>query len=354
MENKTKKSTQVGLCLLVLLTLCAFAFRIANAQKTDRPDDIPEGYTLIDGDILLPTGVVEALRQQRLSSPDTTPKATYRTNLWPNGVVPFEFDANVTAANQTNMLNAMTVLENVANVDFQQCGGNNCAGNSVHVQSSTGNNSQVGLVGGEQVINIVSWGSQFIIVHELQHCLGFFHEHTRPDRNTFVQINCNNVQGGCGGTTFNNNFVVPGDASAYGYYDFDSLQHYDQCSFSIDCAAGATCNCVNTVMTVLTPNQSQQTLIGQRTHLSALDQATVSFLYPFGNWRFLDCTYNGGNGTANGTFRRPYTTFASAIANTPAGGTLWVLNNCFFPAVGTYSNQVTIRVAPGVTATLGG
>src|SRR5262249_23917128 len=163
----------------------------------------------------------------------------------------------------------------------------------------TGNNSQVGMVGGQQIINIVSWDSRFTIVHELLHCLGFYHEHTRPDRNTFVQINCNNVQGGCNGTIFNDNFVIPNDASTYGTYDFDPLMHYGQCAFSIDCPVVA-CNCTHTVITVLEPNQQWQTLIGQRDHLSALDQATVSFLYPWTGWHFLDCTYNGSNGSPDG------------------------------------------------------
>jgi len=108
-------------------------------------------------------------------------------------------------------------------------------------------------------------------------------------------------------------------------------------------------------MTVLAPNQAQQTLIGQGgnpNHLSVLDRAVVSFLYPFEGWQFLDCSYNGANGTSNGSFNRPYTTLAAALANTPAGGTIWVLRNCTFPS-GTYNKWVTIKVAPAITARFG-
>lgn len=312
----------------------------------------------------MPISFVESvLRSQKLSP--NAPQATYTANAWVSGVppfqirgiVPFEFDANVTAANQSAMLSAMAVLENVANVDFQQCSSNVCIfsqTNFVHIANSTGNNSMVGMVGGEQFININSWGTQFTIVHELMHCLGFYHEQQRPDRDTYVQVNCANVQGGCNGTVFNNNFSLLSALSTlvYGNYDFDSVMHYDQCAFSIDCPAGSTCACTNTVMTVLPPNQGQQTLIGQRTHLSSLDKASVSFLYPFGNWSLLDCTYNGSNGTPNGSFNRPYTTIAAALANTPAGGTIWVLKNCTFPN-GTYNKQVTIKAAPNVIARFG-
>ncbi|MDQ3132918.1 MAG: M12 family metallopeptidase [Acidobacteriota bacterium] len=391
MKNKTKLFAPTILCLrLFLLLVALFWFApLTNAQDS-KPSQkliikpIPDGYTIIDGDIVMPSEFVEAILRKKDQSP-LAPEATYRTNLWTNGIIPFEFQitnalpsncpnatpsGSVSSANQSVMISAMAVLETVANGNFQQCAGASCPnGSRVLVRDTTNdiirnaanncvsgaaNSSRVGMVGGQQIINIVSWNSQFIIIHELLHALGFYHEHIRPDRNTFVQINCGNVQGGCGTTFFNTNFSVPGDASAYGYYDFDSLMHYSQCEFSIDCPPGSNCACTNTVMTVLAPNQSQQTLIGQRTHLSVLDQATLSFLYPFDNWRFLDCTYNGSNGASDGSFLRPYTTLAAALANTPAGGTIWVLRNCYFQAAGTYGNRVTIRAAPGVTATFGG
>jgi hypothetical protein len=344
-----EKKIFARLIFIAMISLCSFA---ASAQILPPKGEIPEGYEVIDGDILMPKGFLQSLQL------GITPDATFRTNLWTNGIVRFEFDANVTAANQTNMISAMAVLENVANVDFQQCAANNCGGvgNYAHIQNSTANNSQVGMVGGLQAINIISWNSQFIIVHELLHCLGFYHEQVRPDRSTYVQINCNaspqpcNIQGGFGGSIYNNNFSVPGDPSIFGTYDFDSVMHYDQCAFSIDCPAGATCNCTNTVITVLAPNQSWQTLIGQRTHLSELDKATVSYLYPPANWTFYDCTYN--NIQQNGTFLRPFSMGTTAINNTPLGGTLVVLKDCSFPN-GTYNRNITIKAAPNVTARFG-
>ncbi len=360
MKNRVKIFAQAKICLFLLVALCSFSLPLASAQK-DRPGDIPEGYTLIDGDILMPTAFVNALRQQKRD----TLAATFRFNLWPNGVVPFEFDANcapgsttcVMPPSQTAMLNAMAILENLANVDFRQCPNNDCDGNYVHIQNSTVDTSQVGMMGGQQFMTINRWGAQFVLVHELLHSLGFYHEHTRPDRNNFVQINCNNVQGGCFGNNFMFNFVIPGDAAQYGFYDFDSVMHYSQCGFSINNNCPAVSPAFpdgGITIRVLPPYDTQwQNAIGQRDHLSDLDRATVSFLYPFADWRFLDCNYNGSNGSSNGTFRRPYTTLAAALANTPAGGTLWVLSTCNFQVAAPLQQRITIRAAPGVIATLG-
>jgi hypothetical protein len=349
--------------LLVSTCLVSCILSLPAHAQVAQPKEIPPGLTVIDGDILMPTAFVDSVLHGS-GFIEGTPQATFKSpaNGWVSGLppfqvrgtVPYEFDGNVTPANQTAMINAMAVLESVANVHFEQCSSNICIfsqTNFVHIANGTMNDSQVGMVGGEQFINISSWGTQFTIVHELLHCLGFYHEQERPDRDNFIQVNCANVQGGCSGTLFNNNFALL-SAITLGTYDFDSVMHYDQCAFSIDCPAGSTCACTNKTMIVLAPNQGQQNLIGQRNHLSSLDRAAVSFLYPFDGWQFLDCAYNGANGSSDGSFSRPYTTLAAALANTAPGGTIWVLTNCTFPS-GTYNKQVTVKVAPGITARIG-
>ncbi len=294
------------------------------------PADIPPGYTIIEGDIQIPLAYLSH-----------APSSVWATNFWTNGIIPYEFDANVASANQTAMLQAMNDWEAVANIDFRARAGD---ANYVHIQNSTGNNSAVGMQGGMQIINIFNWDMEFVMAHELGHCLALWHEHTRADRDSFILVNWSNIQ-----TDYRPQFNLNSSAGHYGPYDFDSVMHYDQCAFSIDCPAGWTCNCTHTVITVLPPHQAWQTLIGQRNHLSNMDQLTMSFLYPQSDWRFVDSAYTGG--TENGTFLTPYKQFPPGFTATPSGGTLWVQPGTY-SSVGTYNNAVTIRAALG-NVTLG-
>jgi len=185
-----------------------------------------------------------------------------------------------------------------------------------------------------------------------------------------VRTICENVKdGGCGSDRYRDDFTIKSDAMPYGYYDFDSVMHYSQCAVTRNDGTVKdgngfpvpACPAVSSVfpdggITLLVKepyNIQWQNVIGQRSHLSELDKANVSFLYPFPDWRFLDVTYGGERGQPNGSFHRPYTSFAEAVANTPEGGTIWLLRTQTIPAVGIYDKSISVKAAPGVEAILG-
>lgn len=60
-------------------------------------------------------------------------------------------------------------------------------------QSVNINNFRVGRVGGKQILNLAPNQSTSIAIHEICHAIGLHHEMSRPDRDTYVSVNINNV-----------------------------------------------------------------------------------------------------------------------------------------------------------------
>ena len=231
----------------------AFATALEN-----EPEDLPDGWMLIEGDILVPEDFFEE---------SGAPRSAAAPNTWPGGIVPYEFDPAVSADNRARMLAAMSEWEEVADVHFQPRAGEAA---HVYIRNSSGNSSAVGQSGGRQYINIFNWTYRFIICHELAHCLGMWHEQSRPDRDTYVEIVTANIQAGR-----SHNFDLHADSTAIGPYDFDSVMHYRRCAFSTCSGCSDACATIR----ARPGYESLEALMGQRDHLSEGDIAGMQALY---------------------------------------------------------------------------
>src|SRR5215475_6672996 len=89
-------------CLLILVFSSSRAVDGQKGQLTDKRKADTEDYVTIEGDILVPRSFYQKL-QAAARSPQAAP-VRYDYRLWPNGLVPFEFDSNVTPDNQNKMV----------------------------------------------------------------------------------------------------------------------------------------------------------------------------------------------------------------------------------------------------------
>ncbi|HLP83759.1 MAG TPA: M12 family metallopeptidase [Phycisphaerales bacterium] len=194
------------------------------------------------------------------------PRTLWNANLWPNGIVHYQFEADVTQQNRDRTRIALNELETFCGVRFVP---RTTQTAYINVRNGTGNSSAVGRTGGAQNLNMISWSSRYIICHEFMHALGVWHEQQRPDRETYVTIVTANIQPG-----YEGNFTIRSTATPHNAFDFQSIMLYDDCSFSTCCPAGSTCGCAVSCATILAQPgyESQQNLMGNRSSLSQGDK----------------------------------------------------------------------------------
>ncbi|KAL7834108.1 hypothetical protein AOLI_G00290680 [Acnodon oligacanthus] len=132
------------------------------------------------------------------------------------------------------------------------------------IESRDGCYSPVGRQGGLQVVSLSRNGCVFhgIAQHELNHALGFYHEHTRSDRDYYVRINWANVS-----PTMQYNFNKENTNNLNTRYDYSSVMHYGKTAFSIN------------GQDTITPIPDASVPIGQRVDLSAIDIQRINTLY---------------------------------------------------------------------------
>jgi hypothetical protein len=159
-----------------------------------------------------------------------------RQFYWEWGVVPYEMAPNFSEAEQQRIRAAMEVWGRTAPITFvqrtTQTGFLAVTRDEVaDPQTASPCFAAVGhRLGAMSRINLGATcsSSSSTILHELGHVLGFYHEHQRLDRDTYVSIDIGNVAGNARFAFDRYNFPV------FGVYDFGSIMHYGSRYFALD------------------------------------------------------------------------------------------------------------------------
>ncbi|XP_075790641.1 tolloid-like protein 2 isoform X4 [Pelodiscus sinensis] len=150
--------------------------------------------------------------------------------IWPGGVIPYVIGGNFTGSQRAIFKQAMRHWEKYTCVTFVERTDEESF--IVFTYRTCGCCSYVGRRGGgPQAISIGKNCDKFgIVAHELGHVVGFWHEHTRPDRDQHVTIIRENIQQG---QEYNFLKMEAGEVNSLGEtYDFDSIMHYARNTFS--------------------------------------------------------------------------------------------------------------------------
>ncbi|KPJ02950.1 Tolloid-like protein 1 [Papilio xuthus] len=194
-----------------------------------------------------------------------------KERIWENGVIPYEIDGNFSGAHKSLFKQAMRHWENFTCVKFVERDPSLHKDYIIFTERPCGCCSFVGKRGsGAQAISIGKNCDKFgIVVHELGHVVGFWHEHTRPDRDNHVQIIRDNI---LSGQEYNFNKLTYEEVNSLGQtYDYDSIMHYARNTFS-----------KGTYLDTILPLEvhgKKRPEIGQRVRLSASDIAQTNLLY---------------------------------------------------------------------------
>lgn len=196
-----------------------------------------------------------------------------KERIWDYGVIPYEIDQHFGGTHKALFKQAMRHWENFTCIKFVERIPADHPNYIVFTERPCGCCSFVGKRGnGPQAISIGKSCDKFgIVVHELGHVIGFWHEHTRPDRDNHVQIVREHIMQG---QEYNFNKLTDEEVNSLGLpYDYESIMHYARNTFS----KGTYLDTIHPIEN--TRNTKRRPEIGQRIRLSEGDIAQTKLLY---------------------------------------------------------------------------
>lgn len=194
--------------------------------------DIIVGYVDSTGTVITSNSIDDTSVGVRLSGVSTTTLGRH----WVDGVVPYDL-SGVTTSTAVAVRMAMDTIESVSGVRFISRVTQSDYVTFAEIDSEGSLcAAQVGRQGGAQIVQLASYcrntttKHQGVIIHELFHVLGFFHEHTRADRDNYLTIHYSNL-------TNEGVKWLEKKTTGFSYltsYDHDSIMHYGRYSSNLN------------------------------------------------------------------------------------------------------------------------
>jgi hypothetical protein len=172
------------------LTECLFVAASPLQAKDGQLSENPlENPGLFQGDIQLPPKLSGLSTRNGIRTMYAT---AYESLLWPKGVV--YYDNSIDDDGFLALLEeAMLEIESNTCVKFVE----KSWYTRDYIQLIQGNGcwSNVGRVGGKQMLSLGSGcGNKNLMLHELMHSIGFYHKHSQPDRDQYLDIHWSNIK----------------------------------------------------------------------------------------------------------------------------------------------------------------
>lgn len=182
---------------------------------------------------------------------------------WPNNNITYSFSSELSFLNRQAIVSGLALISDYSLLTFTYIPDSQTA--DLRFVEDNSNSSPIGKQSNGNVIRIHDFDSG-TIAHEVMHSLGFFHEHSRTDRNDYVVVNYNNIQDGKA-----NQFNIFTDDGFEGFnrgqYDYNSIMHYGSTAFAKSSGL------------ITISRKDGGSLPGQRISLSQGDIAGLNFIY---------------------------------------------------------------------------